>query len=58
MWNVYANGSFWQASHSGRIVAGNKQQIESFLDAQEQIRKRRAKKRMAKLLNWLYNQKK
>lgn len=62
-WKISVYGIFWQASCGERIIMGSKEKIEDFLDNQEtirerKIRKRRAKKRLSKLISWLYNHKK
>lgn len=63
-WKVSASGQVWIAENNGNKFLGNMQQVETFLDEQdnvrrqqvvEKIRMRRAKRRMTKLLNWLYN---
>lgn len=63
-WKVSASGQVWIAENNGNKFLGNMQQVETFLDEQdnvrrqqvmEKIRMRRAKRRMIKLLNWLYN---
>lgn len=62
-WQISPHGNGWVAVSRNTRFFGNKTEVEQFLDLresqrQQRIRERRAKRRMAKLLDWLYNHKK